>query len=107
MIPAHYNTFTKDTKHFNNGQDYIIQQLCTPWEVQKAIAIQILTSAMCELKVLLLQTTTTTLKVVYRRVYANFTTLYHYLAHKNTSTLILSFYEKGKACGNPEDTLAQ
>ena len=46
-----YNMFTKDRELFDKGQDYISNFVSKNvyWEVQKALAIQIMTSAMTEL----------------------------------------------------------
>ena len=46
-----YNIYTKDRELFDKGQEYICNFVSknVSWEVQKALAIQIMTSAMTEL----------------------------------------------------------
>ena len=113
-----YSMYTKDRELFDKGQDYISNFVSknVSWEVQKALAIQIMTSAMTELNKGIIDaakfaaaTTGFSQEVVRRWAYSYFTALAQYPGSLND--LDLEFIqtelssERGKACGNPDAIL--
>ena len=113
-----YNMYTKDRELLDKGQDYISNFVSknVSWEVQKALAIQIMTSAMTELNKGIVDaakfaaaTTGFSQEVVRRWAYSYFTALAQYPGSLND--LDLEFIqtelssERGKACGNPDAIL--
>ena len=115
---ALYSIYTKDRELFDKGQEYISNFVSknVSWEVQKALAIQIMTSAMTELGKGIVDaakfaatTTGFSQEVVRRWAYAYFTALDQYPGSLND--LDLDFIqtelssERGKSCGNPDAIL--
>ena len=113
-----YSIFTRDRELFDKGKEYIGNFVSknVSWEVQKALAIQIMSSAMTELGKGIVDaakfaaaTTGFSQEVVRRWAYAHFTALDQYPGSLND--LDLDFIqtelssEQGKACGNPDAIL--
>ena len=109
-----YSVFTKNKTLFNQGKEFVSKYVSRniSWEVQKAIAIQTMTTAMTELGVGVVQAanfagtlTGFSGQVVRRWASALFATLAQYpgsLDDVDDSFIELELSsERGKACGNP------
>ena len=113
-----YNIYTKDRELFDKGQEYICNFVSknVSWDVQKAVAIQIMTSAMTELGKGIVDaakfaaaTTGFSQEVVRRWAFSYFTALNQYPG--SIDDLDLDFIEtqlsseRGKGCGNADSIL--
>ena len=109
-----YSVFTKNKALFNQGKEFVSKYVSrnVSWEVQKAIAIQTMTTAMTELGMGVVQAanfagilTGYSGQVVRRWASALFATLAQYpgsLDDVDDSFIELELSsERGKACGNP------
>ena len=109
-----YSVFTKNKALFNQGKEFVSKYVSRniSWEVQKAIAIQTMTTAMTELRMGVVQAanfagtlTGFSGQVVRRWASALFVTLAQYpgsLDDVDNSFIELELSsERGKACGNP------
>ena len=108
---------TKDRELFDKGQEYICNFVSknVSWEVQKALAIQIMTSAMTELGKGIIDAakfataTTSYSQVVCRWAFSYFTALNQYPG--SVDDLNIHFIEtqlsseRGKGCGNADSIL--
>ena len=111
---AHYSVFTKNKILFNQGKEFVTKYVSrnVSWEVQKAIAIQTMTTAMTELGMGVVKAanfadtlTGFSGQVVRRWASAFFVTLTEYpgsLDDVDDSFIEMELMsERGKACGNP------